>query len=97
MAEAKYGLQTAIAEIDRRLNLAEEANQYSAVAKLQELKLKIHGLMIERHEVTEVGFQLVFGRYEPKKVEIDVTPPEQKQIEVKADLSETAAEDDVLG
>lgn len=63
IAVTHYDLQASVVEIDRRLKLVEGWKQGSAIAKLQELKLKVHGLLVERHEVTEKGFQLVLGRF----------------------------------
>lgn len=54
-AKTQYDLETAVAEIDANLRHAKELKQMSAVAKLQELKLKAHGLLIDKlHMQAEV-------------------------------------------
>lgn len=50
--EAKYGLQEAIAEINEMLAEArDEKGRYMAVPRLLEMKLKLYGLLVEKHHV----------------------------------------------
>lgn len=61
--KGKYDLEAAIAELNTKINLAEKANQHSAVAKMMELKMKAHGLLVEKHEVRTSGFQITISKH----------------------------------
>ena len=53
MAEkGKYNLERAVEEADKFIAGAFEAKQFSATAKLLELKCKLYGLLVDRHELT---------------------------------------------
>lgn len=75
-----YDLEAAIKEIDQRITTASTAKQHSAVAKMMELKMKAHGLLVEKFDVRQSGFQVnIMGI--PNSTEerplIDVTIPGQ--------------------
>jgi phage terminase small subunit len=53
-----YNLRAAVEEIDQKIQRAEAAEQYTAVAKMLELKLKVHGMLVEKHEVRAQGLIL---------------------------------------
>lgn len=74
--EGLYETKAAVREIDIQIEDARGVNQFSAVAKFLELKLKLHGLLIDKHEVKQLGFQVVIDGIEDDEP-IDVTPEEE--------------------
>jgi hypothetical protein len=48
-----YGLEEAVSEVDRAVSFAYGRSNPQAVAKLLELKSKLHGLLIERLHIKE--------------------------------------------
>ena len=69
----KYGYDKAMDECDKGIQFAIETENANAYSKLVELKAKLSGLLIERHEVKQVPFVIEISG-------IDVTP---KQISAK--------------
>jgi phage terminase small subunit len=56
--ENAFDLKAAIVELDQRIAAADKAKQHSAVAKMLELKMKAHGLLVEKFDVRQSGFSV---------------------------------------
>lgn len=56
--ENAFDLKAAITELDQRIATASTAKQHSAVAKMLELKMKAHGLLVEKFDVRQSGFSV---------------------------------------
>lgn len=56
--ENVFDLKAAIVELDQRISAADKAKQHSAVAKMLELKMKAHGLLVEKFDVRQSGFSV---------------------------------------
>lgn len=52
---AGYNLEKAMAEIDDAIKFSIVTGNATAYAKLLELKTKLHGMLIERHDVRQLG------------------------------------------
>jgi hypothetical protein len=66
--ETHYSVATAARDLETRIAAAALANQHSAVASLTALRLKLHGLLVERSEVQTAGFQIVVNGVDPSKM-----------------------------
>lgn len=55
---AVYNLQAAMADAEATIEFARETGNANAMAKAVELKSKLNGLLIEKHDVRQVGFQI---------------------------------------
>lgn len=53
-----YTLETAMKELDRAISFAYETKNANALAKMLEHRSKLHGLLIEKHDVRQSGFVL---------------------------------------
>lgn len=52
----EYDRQRAMKELDERIARADAVDQHSAVASLMQTKLKLNGLLVEKHQVQQAGF-----------------------------------------
>lgn len=69
--ENAFDLKAAIVELDQRIATASTAKQHSAVAKMLELKMKAHGLLVEKFDVRQSGFNVqIIGVRDGKPPEI---------------------------
>lgn len=66
--ETHYDVATAARDLETRIAAAALANQHSAVASLTALRLKLHGLLIERSEVQQAGFVINVSGVDPSKM-----------------------------
>lgn len=66
-----YNLKSAMAECDEGIAFAKETGNANAYAKLLELRSKLNGLLVEKHDVRMSGFTLNIGGMDEKPV-IDV-------------------------
>jgi hypothetical protein len=67
--ETHYDVATAARDLETRIAAAALANQHSAVASLTALRLKLHGLLIDRAEVQQAGFVMQIAGVDPSKME----------------------------
>ncbi len=85
IAKGIYGLEQAHKEISELLAISIEKGQMTAAAKLVETKAKLHGLLIEKHDVRTAGaFSIVINAL-PVPQKLDPAPI---QIESKDVTSE---------
>lgn len=61
LEEAKYNYARAMGECDEGIAFARETENAAAMAKFVELKTKLSGLLVDRSEVKQVGFQINIG------------------------------------
>ncbi len=83
-AVATYNLEAAMAETDMCIKFAEATKNANAMVKAVELKSKLSGLLVDRHEITAPSFTLnIVGvtKQEPSDVS-----PEFEQLGEGTDL-----------
>jgi phage terminase small subunit len=56
--EANYNAEKSMVELDEKIKQATEAKQYSAVARLVELKMKLAGLLTEKKDAPAANFMI---------------------------------------
>lgn len=57
-AKGVYNLEKAMREADDAIEFARSTKNANAYVKAVELKSKLNGLLVEKHEVKQVGFQI---------------------------------------
>lgn len=75
--EAKYSVEKAMSQAQEAYDLAKQCRNPIAMVKAAELKAKLSGLLIDKHEVKQVGFQIQISgvddvpllEHEAKKIE----------------------------
>lgn len=75
-----YDARAAVAELDRNISLARANKADMAVARLIELKLKVHGLLVDRTEIASRGTLVIriSGIDDPPPIDAEVVPAEQQ-------------------
>jgi hypothetical protein len=71
--ETKYDLLEAVKQMDIDMAQARKDKQLSALAKMHELKMKAHGLLIERVDLRQNGFNVNIVGLDGEKREIEVS------------------------
>jgi hypothetical protein len=66
--DAKYSVVEAIAEVDEKIRSAHARGADSAIASMLALKAKLAGLLVDRHEVQQAGFQIVVNGVDPSRM-----------------------------
>jgi phage terminase small subunit len=61
IASGRYGYEKAMKECEEAMIFSRETENAAALVKAIELKTKLSGLMIEKHEVKQVGFSVVIS------------------------------------
>lgn len=65
--KAEYNLDTAMKEAEEAIEFSKNTKNANAYVKAVELRTKLNGLLIEKHDVRHAGFQLIIsGIKEPK-------------------------------
>jgi hypothetical protein len=91
-----YDLEAAVSEIDRALSFAYSKGNPMSVAKLLELKSKLHGLLIERLHIREEIIDLR-GALDQARTRVISSPLAQSpQVTVVNPFEEAPAEDSKL-
>ncbi len=86
--EGTYNLKTAMKECEDTMELAVKTENANAYAKAVELRSKLNGLLVEKHDVRQVGFHVSVGGIDFNKR--DGTEPIPDEIDITA----TSKEDD---
>jgi len=68
---AKYDRQAAFHELDRAIGFAEQTDNATAMVRAVELRARLTGVLIDRQEVKQSGFQLVINERAPSGVVIE--------------------------
>lgn len=66
--DARYTVVEAIAEVDEKIKSAHARGADSAIASMLQLKAKLAGLLVDRHEVQSAGFQIVVSGVDPSRM-----------------------------
>lgn len=68
--KGQYNLEKAMIEAEEAMKFARETENANAFTKAVELRSKLNGLLVEKHDVRQVGFQIqISGIDFPKKIE----------------------------
>lgn len=79
----KYGLKQAVEEFDVAIRFAFTTKNANALAKLLETKAKLHGLLIDRREISIVPFQINISGITREALPRPAAPIEIEAKEVK--------------
>jgi phage terminase small subunit len=79
LKESNYGSERAMQELDEKIRAATAANQFSAVARFVELKMKMVGLLTEKKEAAQSNLTLNI-------VGVDMAKAETPTIEVTTEI-----------
>jgi phage terminase small subunit len=71
-ADINYNAETAQQDLTDKIALAIEARQYSAVAKLTELKMRLAGLLDKEKAVGNANLQINIGGLGPAAPQVDI-------------------------
>lgn len=85
-AKINYGLETAMNEAKDAIEFAKRTDNANAYVKAVELRSKLNGLLVEKHDVRQVGFSLVIQRGGTKKAQEAEEEEEQEVIEADFDV-----------
>lgn len=88
--ETEYTVKESMADLEKAEKLAERTENANALAKVVELRMKLHGLLVEKHDHSFSGFNLMIGGLTPPPL-----PAPQKiheDIDVTGELLEDEGE-----
>jgi phage terminase small subunit len=72
--KAKYNYESAMQEADRAIQFAVTHKNANAYVKAAELKMKLSGLLIERHDVRQVGFSINISGIDAAQGALEASP-----------------------
>lgn len=68
LSAAVYNLEAAMKETNEVIEFSRATKNANAMIKAVEHKAKLNGLLVERHEVKQAGFTIIFSLDEPRAV-----------------------------
>lgn len=92
MEEGEYNLKKAMAECEDAMNFAKETKNANALAKAVELRTKLNGLLVEKHDIKQVGFHVNVNGIDFSKR--DNTPQLNGSVDVTASIVAAKDEED---
>ncbi len=84
-----YNLKTAMSEADAAMAFAKETKNANAYVKAVELRSKLSGLMIERHDMKVVGFHVSVAGIDFTKRDGEKAEAEEIEEQEQTDVTDT--------
>jgi len=83
--KAEYGMMAAMKEAEDAITFSIKTENANAYVKAVELRAKLNGLLIERHDTRQVGFHLHVSGLDEQKVEGNIVDSVFKKKEEEED------------